>query len=273
MSLVVSLCLIPLGCGLTDYEKHMDEEQAILKDFDEENKFLGDPLEMPMKWVVTDKLKSQQDALRTRFFLRPPKDFMAKSKEGESFQHEQVTLYRFPGPGGENLLFTIAELDQNPLTQAKIKNGITPKDFRAQVRGALVQFVLKEYRLTMNSWAGEDKVNRISYSVRNLHGRPGNLDFQGQAFTDKPAAAKDDATYRVFEAYYHIDSIYQAAVLFDMHVPRSREPNVRKAIELSLRSLVLGADALAKIQEFVMRSRRPQGTPAAPQFIDSRDLK
>jgi hypothetical protein len=270
--LVVGLCLVALGCGLTDYEKHMDEEHAFLRDFDEENKFLGDPLEMPLKWVMRGKFKQQEEAVPGKFFLRPPKGFAARSKEGETFPHERVTLYRFPRAGGENLLFTAAELNKNPLTGGEIKTGIAPKDFRAQVRGALVQFVLKEHKLFMNSWAGEDNLKRIPYPVKNLHGRPGILEFDGQAFTDKPADAKDEAKHRLLEAYYLIDSIYQAAIIFDMPVPKSRDPNARKAIELSLRSVVLGPEAFGKVQEYVMRSRRPQSTGPLP-VINSNDLK
>jgi len=271
--LVAGLHLMALGCGLTDYEKHMDDEQTFLKEFDEENKTLGGALEMPMKETVVGKIKTPAEALKVKFFLRPPRWIATKVKEGESFASGKVTLYRFPGPAGYNLLFTDAELDKHPLTRGDIKDGIPHADFRAQVRGALVQFVQREYRLAMNSWIGDDKLTKPPpYPVRNLHGRSGSLEFEKQEFTDALPGAKEDPRQRTFEVYFRLDGASQAAIIYEMPVPITKDQTARKTVELSLRTLVLGQDASAKIQEQLMRANRPQSR-GPMKIINSNDLK
>jgi hypothetical protein len=59
----VLLLLAVAGCGLADYEKKMREADARVQHFDEENKLLGDPLNLP----------GADRAPPVDVFLRPPR--------------------------------------------------------------------------------------------------------------------------------------------------------------------------------------------------------
>jgi hypothetical protein len=261
--------LLAWGCGLSDYETHMDEEQAYLKDFDDENKFLGGPLEMPPK--MDSKTKMPTDALRVKFFLRPPQSTATKVPPNEVFSFQQVNLYRYPGGAGFNVLFTSGELDKNPLTQHEVHGGIAPKDFRSQVRGALAQFVKKQYGVNATSWLTEDSLETVNYPVRNLHGRPGNLTFERQGFRDTPPGAKEDPKHRSFELYYCIDGINQAAIVYEIPVQFSRDTDTRKKVDFSLKSLVLGPDAQNRLAGQTQRQQRTRSGPA--RVVNADDLK
>jgi hypothetical protein len=261
------LVLAACGCGLGDYEKHMDEEQAFLKEFDDENKALGAPLEMPMKSAKVGKTAMpNDDALPVKFFLRPPRWTAPKTNEGE----DKTALYRYPGPPGFNVLFADANLDTNPLTKATIKGGLAPKEFHSQVRGALVQFVLREHKLAVNGWLAADNLSKESLLVKH-QGRQKNLEFDKQVFTEATPGAKEDPKHHVFEVYYRIDGLSQAAVIYEIPLGFARDQETRRIIEFSLKSLTLGPDALSKLQLYVLRRRPQSSTPG--KVINANDLK
>jgi hypothetical protein len=255
MILTAGFGLAACGCGLNDYEQHVDAELAYLKDFDEENKYLAEAaLEMPKKLADNAGVKMEVDAFSTAFFLRPPIWIAVKPMAGEKpFTSGRVALYRYPGPSGYNLLFTEASLDKEPVTKTDIKDGLAPADFRAQVRGALVQFMQRAYQVNEFGWANDDKTTKVSFPVKNFHGRPGNLEFEKQEFNNKPAAAKDDDKYHAFEVYYHTDGATQAAIVYELPPSMTREQKARKTLDLSLRAFALGPDSLSRSQEQAMR--------------------
>src|SRR5205807_4528980 len=80
----VAACLVLSGCGMKEYEDHMDEEEIFLKKFDEENKALGDPLGMPVRMVPGGNSMIEDDALRIRFFFRPPRWISSKVKDKDA---------------------------------------------------------------------------------------------------------------------------------------------------------------------------------------------
>lgn len=72
--LILALILLPLGCGLTDYDEQLKATQERLKLVDEENELLADPLELPDRG--------------TPVFFRPPKGIAPKpSKAGDWLVH------------------------------------------------------------------------------------------------------------------------------------------------------------------------------------------
>ena len=72
------------GCGLADYEKKMQDAEARVQRFDEDNRLLGDPLTFPA-----------DQAPGMDIFLRPPKG-VAKSHDTRKDQPP----YHFPASSG-----------------------------------------------------------------------------------------------------------------------------------------------------------------------------
>src|SRR2546422_3550485 len=72
------------GCGLRDYEDHIDRQKLRIKVFDEESQVLGDPLDAPLKDGVP--------LAPVGFFLRPPKS-LAKTWGGQAYTVNQLSLY------------------------------------------------------------------------------------------------------------------------------------------------------------------------------------
>ena len=60
------------GCGIADYEKKMQEAEARVKRFDDENALLGDPLVLPPR--------KEMEGPPFDVFLRPPRGVAAKDK-------------------------------------------------------------------------------------------------------------------------------------------------------------------------------------------------
>jgi hypothetical protein len=69
------LCGALLGCSLADYEDRMAAAQERIKRFDDENRFLGEPLEIPTYKVVRTEGENpgEEQVPVGRLFLRAPK--------------------------------------------------------------------------------------------------------------------------------------------------------------------------------------------------------
>jgi hypothetical protein len=271
------LFLVAGGCGLRDYEKHMDEERAYLNEFDEENKSLGEPVEIPQKEVFIEipntkkKTPMQTDAFPVKIFLRPPR-WIAPQARKDTFTFERVSLYCYPGSSGFNLLFTDAEPDKNPSTGYPFKNGIAPKDFRDQVRGALVQFVQREHKLAVTGWQADDNLKKESFLVKDSQGRPKKLDFEKQVFPETPAGAKEEPK-QSFEVYYLQEPTYQAAIIFEIPTQWTRDQTTRRIVEYSLKSLAFAQEAVAMAQAQAMAARRRAAAQPPPKIVNPNDIK
>jgi hypothetical protein len=79
LALGLLLLAVP-ACGLSDYERLMRESQEREKFFQDEQKYLGKPVEMPTHQVQTDKDKEAREEAVANVFFRPPKGIEAKPK-------------------------------------------------------------------------------------------------------------------------------------------------------------------------------------------------
>jgi hypothetical protein len=110
------LVLGAAGCGLSDYEAKMRATQARLERFEQENKYLGNPLTMP-----TRKEKDESVPL-ANVFLRPPRGIQTSPSE----EPRSGLLYGYrPAKEGAAGAFTVVELG--------FSSG--QKDFPADVLG------------------------------------------------------------------------------------------------------------------------------------------
>ena len=109
------LTLVLVGCGLSDYEQKMQDTQAEVDRFDEENRLLDDFLKMPTEEVIEKDKEKTKDAERKKYthirdriqlFIRPPKGISDKCKtkdqatfDGILYLYERASNELPKGPG------------------------------------------------------------------------------------------------------------------------------------------------------------------------------
>lgn len=102
------LLAIPLaGCGLSEYERHMAEEQKRLDRLEEENKVLGDPLEYPNTRKDGDKT-----VYTASVFLRPPRGAENTKRYASP---DLPLLYHYPVRGNPPFQEVLLLVDQTDL--------------------------------------------------------------------------------------------------------------------------------------------------------------
>lgn len=260
---LLSLLILYLaaGCGLSDYEKRMDQQSLALKLFDEENKTLGDPLDFPM--LIDVKSSAAKPILLVEFFLRPPKGTQSKPKNPEKESPGKVPLICYSGPAGNNVLVSTFRIAQDAKVPKKVEGQMTPKEFQHQVREALARFYEKEIKKPID-WSRAEKTEKKTVQVPSGKGPLLNLIFDYQTLTDDPdpgrktppppGKTKDD--YHDFRLFFYQTGIEQAAIVYQIPSLKRNDSEINKAVEFSIRSLALGMEASKKRQEFNKRKKR-----------------
>src|SRR5262245_20064427 len=143
------LAVLVAGCGLSDYEQRIDQQRRGIKVWDEETKFLGEPVEPPFDNLKTpDGKVFYLPAWPFETFLRMPKDVMNKiegkveeKKTGYSAEH--LKLYRFNRRDATGMkeppmsvLIAAARIEERD-NDGKLKSGLPVTDFRQEVFNAL----------------------------------------------------------------------------------------------------------------------------------------
>jgi hypothetical protein len=90
-----AIALFIAGCGVSHYQAKMLEEQERIRRFDEENKLLDAPLQLP------SKKKDDKGPARPVVFIRPPKGI---SSTAEAHEKSSI-LYRYRVGSKSNLPF------------------------------------------------------------------------------------------------------------------------------------------------------------------------
>jgi hypothetical protein len=98
--ILLGCCLLATSaCGLSDYEKRMEEAQKREERFREENKYLDEPVKIP-----TQKNKDGQEVPLAEAFFRPPK---GTQSSGEVEGNKLFWRYR---PSGSGSTFPVVAL-------------------------------------------------------------------------------------------------------------------------------------------------------------------
>lgn len=133
-----------LGCGLSDYEKRMDEQREKMRAFDEEVLLLGDLIEMPYQLDAKNK---KIPLIPFDVFLRMPKGVSAKfGGAGATYTYANQPLYRYSGNQTDFNVFIAGAkvLDKKSKTPPK-DDQVSPDDFRFRVRGGLQDFFSRQH--------------------------------------------------------------------------------------------------------------------------------
>ncbi|GEM_PF-4666469 len=239
---VTAVVLIVLtGCGLSDYEKRMDEQRERLKLFDEESALLYDMIDMPMgKDAYGNEIKVPFEV-----FLRLPIGFSGKFDGPKViYSADKQSLYRYSsGKADVNVLVAWARVaDKNAKVAAK-EDEVLPEDFRAKVRGGLMDFITRTYSVGANPDFSQLKEDPRQV-VRD--GLPRTLDFKSTTF--------DDSRQHRYFVYFQQWSDRQAAVIYQVPA-QPADQKYPRMMDVSLKTLEITGSAAAKRAEFRSRPR------------------
>lgn len=216
------------GCGLSAYEAKMAAEQKRIETLDEENKLLGDPIELPQDGNASGLPLGVNSAAKKapEIFLRLPRSLSSKSDPGtygdilHHFGRVQTSSYgRGYGQGND--------AKANPFEDAYV--GVTANqnfdDFKNKV--------LQPFGVQPTEWA---KVE-INPPGRN------RIEFQATRFVDANSAS--------FLVYLHPGATAQVAIILRVSGAQVQSAEVKKGVDLTLQSLALGTEAEQQRQRFV----------------------
>jgi hypothetical protein len=228
------------GCGLSDYEKRMDEQRDRLNLIDEENAALGDLIDMPSgKDTYGNEIK-----VPFEIFLRLPKGVSGAFQERDSmYVFEKQPLFRYIGNKTDVNVFAawarIAEKD----AKTKPKEDETPpEDFRRRVRGALVDFIARACFVSANP----PNFNQANKDPRQVmrDGKTRKLDLESLAFDDP----RPEPQRSRFLVYFLTWNDRQGAVVYQ--VPLKDVGQYTRGVDISLRTLEIANIAQAQRAAF-----------------------
>ncbi len=224
------LILLFCGCGLSDYEKRMDEQRERLARLDEEERLLGERIDLPKgKDAYGNDIK-----LPFRFTLRLPKEVSRTFRGKEAIYYgDKLPLYRFFGKGDLNVFIAVAGIpDKNAVIKEKDRDEATPEEFAVKVRSGLQDFIRREYSLNDNLPDFTQTKKDPRETVRD--NRPFTLKLDSLSFdTQRPQSLNR------FFVFFHQTGYRQAAVIYQ--VPQGLVPDqtFQRAIDYSIKSLNL----------------------------------
>jgi hypothetical protein len=271
------LTLFVVGCNLSEYEHKMQETQAEVERFDEENKLLDDFLKMPTEKVVdkdksTSKDKEREKYTRTQeriqIFVRPPKGIRATCKDNE--RPIDSLVYQFERGSNEPAKQPVnPKALPNTPDPTRIPGPAQPK---AESNGVLDVFLafshldLKdtidkqqsdqqtfETRVMANGFKHLDNPVAKPQELRPLKGEP--LVFKTFEFTDVAG--------NFCSVNFHRPKTDPTLLLaIGYRVEKGKEGSAARAIQLSLETLVM--DANRKARTAYEKRSRLSPTPVVP---------
>jgi hypothetical protein len=251
------LALAAAGCGLADYEERMQQAQRAADRYDEENKYLGDPLvipdrkpEPPAEGKAEGKAEGRAEGRRgparaeplVNLFLRPPKGISPKPED----QPIQEVLYRY-----------------GPVTAAQTRTrGAGPAPGRAGAGGSPGSGFTDVY-LAVGDDSDEFVDKALAPMPRTEDKLPPAREHRvplpgGQALNfGEINFAADDADY---SAYFHRSRGRRVVLVYRM--AKDQRAKLAHVVDLSLSTFALDEQAEQMASAFRGRPR-PGGAPAA----------
>jgi hypothetical protein len=238
------LLVVAAGCALGDYEARIDAQRKRLDVIDEENRFLGEPIDVPK---TENKDGTKSPTWPVDVYVRLPKDFGASINA--TLSHNSQPLCRYSARDGYVAFMAaglIAEKKDTKGKDSKPAASEWPIDvFRANVHGGLREHGHKD-RI-----AGFPSLEGVSYAKMTKV----PVSDQGE-----PLPAIEFAVVYVktaefrFDIYFHQQSNRQVAIVFQYPLALASDENLKKGIDLSLSTVALGSEAANK--RFAFQKRR-----------------
>jgi hypothetical protein len=248
-TLVAGFLLTAVGCGLRDYEAHIDEQQHRLKFLDEDTRALG----VGLSWIDKPKYEIEGDKDKGRkydywpfdVFLRLPKDMRTSSKDnypasGNPKNQYDLRLFRFADGNFKFLIAAGLIYDAEKAKDSKSgppKWTWTPKKFRDDVLLALNDYYLKEYKVAPR-FPREFTLQRLSKQqpISERDPLPPPVTYDAGAFSDEfnPDPNKSKAR---FDYYFFQQGDKQVAIIVQYPITLVTDDDTQRGLLWSLASL------------------------------------
>jgi hypothetical protein len=229
------------GCGLSDYQNRMDAQRLRVQEFDDGNRLLDDPIDMPR---VKLKDPEEQTAWPFEIFLRLPKGYSTAPKETEVYkQHFPFCRYSGGSEGATNLFVAAAWIQDSKKDDEP--GRYDARNFRDYVRGALGEYYLKTYTRILPF---PEKVEIKSREVRAVTPYPdpsgAKIPFKTILYTDEGNKQLKD--HSAFEVYLREQGGKQVCIVVQRPARPANAEGLNKSIDACLGSLDIGSNASVK---------------------------
>jgi hypothetical protein len=231
------------GCGLSEYERQIEEEQKRVQGLDEENRLLGDPVEAPK---IKDASPNATSPVPAPLFLRPPRGIQSKPADAPRAEILYTYSPRYRNP------YQMRPGSNDDLPFLRMDVAIAPATPPA---GDWTQFVNQ----VQTAFAGTTAADEPNVT-REPSGRPPMV-FQARSFTEPAADPKQAPT--VYRVYFYKGPQYHVAIAYHLPQAQAKNADVDKCINASLQTLTLGADATPKMDKW--KRAHPPATQKTPR--------
>ncbi|MFO0864337.1 MAG: hypothetical protein U0744_06710 [Gemmataceae bacterium] len=286
--LLALAAFLVVGCGISDYEERMDHQRKRAAIFDDETKYLNEPIAPPMLPQVKGKNPTIafpfEVHLRAPIFVKPKRPGLIP-KKGEkldptadpeldnTFAYQNLKLSWYAGDDKSFAMLVGAAdlLAKNPPGKI-VPNKMTADEFKGRLPGALGAYYQKARggkATTLQippllKWT-EEKVrpvtslgegSPITYSKAVLHENPGTetnpdpIGFQIYYWSDERLARQVAIVYQLPAEMIADKAEFPAK---KSRTYRYSAAMAQEAIKFSLRSLATGEDAVKKRKDYVAK--------------------
>ncbi|MBI1832371.1 MAG: hypothetical protein HYR84_13090 [Planctomycetes bacterium] len=237
------------GCGLPDYQDRLDKQSVRLQQFDDANRLLDDPIEMP-RMADQDDPKTEKKAWPFDLFLRLPRGYSALPKE-KTPHPEKFPLFRYSGGSeGATAIFVAAAWVVSGKDDKDEWDTYRPASFRSWVARGLEDYYKTTHKSTITF---TDKVDPQPRDVKALTAypnpsNPSKIGYKHYAYSDEGHRAAKDVS--VFDIYLREEGGKQLAIVVQRPVEPINAAGFTKSIEACLGSLDLGGGTEMKRNNF-----------------------
>ncbi|MBM3992683.1 MAG: hypothetical protein FJ303_00775 [Planctomycetes bacterium] len=239
-NLLAAVVLFATGCGLADYQDRLDQQAARVQKFDEANRLLDEPIELPRMPDPADP-NTEKNAWPFDPYLRLPRGYSALPKEKTPYP-DRFTMFRYAGGGeGATAIFVTAAWVASGKDAKEDAETFTPATFRSRIAVGLADYYAKEYKGVIKF---TDKVDPQPREVKALTfyphpTNPSKIAFKYYAYSDQGHREPKDVS--IFEVYLREEAGMQIAIIVQRPVQLLNPTGFTKAIEACLGSLELGS--------------------------------
>ena len=287
--LLALAAFLVVGCGISDYEERMDQQRKRVAVFDDETKYLNEPIALPMLPQAKGKNPSIafpfEVYLRAPIFIKSKRPGLAPPKKGEkldptadpetdnTFAYQNLKLSWYAGEDKSFAMLVGAAdlLAKNPPGKI-VPNKMTADEFKGRLPGALGAYYQKARWGKATTLQIPPLLNWTEEKVRPITslGEGSPLTYSKAAIHENPAKeAAPDAIG--FQIYYWSDErlARQVAIIYQLPAEmiadksefpakktrtfRYSAPLVQEAIKFSLRSLATGEDAVKRRKDYTAK--------------------
>ncbi|MBX9679433.1 MAG: hypothetical protein K2X38_11775 [Gemmataceae bacterium] len=285
--LLALAAFLVVGCGVADYEERMDQQRKRVAVFDDETKYLNEPIAPPM--LPQAKGKSPVIAfpfevhLRAPIFIKSKRPGLTPPKKGEkldptadpetdnTFAYQNLKLSWYAGEDKSFAMLVGAAdlLAKNPPGKI-VPNKMTADEFKGRLPGALGAYYQKTRGGRATTLQIPPLLNWTEEKVRPITslGEGSPIMYAKAAIHENPTKETDAIGFQI---YYWSDErlARQIAIIYQLPAEmiadkaefpakktrtfRYSAPLVQEAIKFSLRSLGTGEDAAKKRKDYTAK--------------------